>query len=117
MRFKILGILAALLIAAFAWIWFAPSGGGAYKDSPDGKYRISTMNLDRRSLGQGQLVYMTIEIVENSTKKTIWSATRYVKNGEDVTDFRSDNHTQWAVDSKSVSVTISSSEALLIPLP
>ena len=117
MRYAVLGLIIAALLTIFAWIWFSASGGGSYLDSPDGKYRISTGNLVRRTLGQGQLEYIDIEIVENISGKTIWKATRYLNQSEEVTDFRSDNHTQWAKDSKSVSVIINSSETFVIPLP
>ncbi len=109
-----------VMFFVFGIVWlnkFTTLGSGADKDSPDGRYRVSAGNYLERSFTQGQSAYVKIEITHISTNEKIWNLTRYLNNGETATDFRSNNLTNWAVDSKSVSVVISSAETLVIPLP
>jgi hypothetical protein len=108
---------AFIFVVAVVWLnVFATVGSGSYKDSPDGRYRAITGDYLGRDLN-GKYQFVIIEIVENATNTTIWNIKRNMNEGETPTDFRHNNLTQWAVDSKSVSVTVTSSEVVVIPLP
>jgi hypothetical protein len=68
-------VVAALLVvlpaALAAWLWFAPSGSGEFRNSPDGRFTAHASNMSVGTLTGGRDHYIEVRIVGAGTGREV----------------------------------------------
>ena len=108
-----------LLVAAAGWLWFAPSGTGEFRHSPDGRYTAHAMNMSTGTLLGGRDRYIKVRVVEESSGREVWRVVRRHPAGADVPDYgsRAERFITWAADSSAVTVPVAGGRELVLAVP
>jgi hypothetical protein len=109
---------ASLLLCCAAYAWFAPSGTGEYRQSPDGRFVAHATNMNRGTWFNGRVNYVDLGIAELASGRVIWHA-EYFHQGHvpDYGDRSQEGFIRWAVDSSSVTIPIDANRQITIPVP
>lgn len=116
-RFNVMVYAACvvLALAAAAWVWFASSGDGTSKDSPDGRYNAESWNRTRRTWDGQRLHYITLTVTERDSGWPVWQM-EYRPLGHWPAQQRRGRETEWAADSSSVTFRLDD-RAVTVPVP
>lgn len=96
--------IGLFLLALFLSFWFGAMGGGEYKDSSNGKYIARQSLYTQRTLLNGEIQYVRIEVEEKATGKVIWEMTYRPPAGSNPYLYgdRSREFIRWESDSSAV---------------
>jgi len=116
---RLVALAVVLLIALAGWAWFAPSGAGEFRHSPDGQFTAHAMNMSAGTLTGGWDHYNEVRVVEEGSGREVWRLVRRYPPGADVPDYRSraGRLITWATDSSSVAVPIGGGQQLVLAVP
>ncbi len=112
----VVAVLAVLLLAAAAW--FGPIKSGESRDSPDGRYKASAMNVHRGTL-YGRRWYVELEVVDNVSHETVWIRQVPYSAADDAPELldRSERFVEWSSDSSSVTLAKGTRFSTVVSLP
>lgn len=110
---------AVLLVTAAAGLWFAPSGTGEFRHSPDGRYTAHAMNMSTGTLTSGRDRYIEVRVVEEASGREVWRVVHRHPSGADVPDYgsRAGRFITWASDSSAVAVPVAGGRELVLAVP
>jgi hypothetical protein len=112
-------VVVVTITAVFCWCWFAPSGGGEYRTSPNGRFTAYASNLSRSMPVAAGEAYIELRVEDDSTGKEIWRVTKRPTAGAKTPDYRNggNNLIVWAEDSSSVTIPVGNGQAMTLPVP
>jgi len=107
-----------LTVGTAGWLWFAESGGGETRTSPDGKYEASAFNKSQGTLWGSRAEWDEIRAREKRTGREVWMVKRYPPPGT-APDYgmRGEKFVEWAADSSAVTVDIGGGQKMTFSVP
>lgn len=62
--FRFVVAAVVLLLAIAGWLWFAPTGTGEFRHSPDGRYTAHACNMSTGTVLGGRDWYIEVQVIE-----------------------------------------------------
>jgi hypothetical protein len=114
----VLVILLVVTAISIGTVWFGEGGTGETRESPDGRYEASAMNLSRGTIGGTRKEWVEIRVMERGSRREVWKVTRQPPPGT-APDYgmRGVKFVEWAADSSAVTVDIGGGQKLTFPVP
>ena len=110
--------LVALLTLLLGGLWFASSGTGEVRTSPEDRFTASVSNMSRGTLF-GRRTYLEVRIVENASRREVWRGVRHPPPGAKVPSYgsRADRFIVWAAGVSMVTVPVDGGRRLTLAAP
>lgn len=111
--------LAVALLGIALWCWFAPSGTGESRLSPDGRYEAHADNLRRGTVTGRREQYAEIRVTEVATGREVWRVVHRHHPEAAVPEYgsRGMRFIVWAEDSSAVTVPVAGGRTLSFHVP
>lgn len=112
----VLGTLTVVVTALS--MWFGDTKSGETRESPDGRFGASAMNVSRGTIRGTRDEWLEIRVTERGTGREVWHVKRQPLSGT-APDYgmRGIKFVEWAEDSSAVTVDIGSGQKLTFPVP